>query len=166
MSTDPTLRRPLFFARESKRPDAVVFGGSVLLILGLLLLVSGGVLLTEQDAGTSKYDVRSHQMMIICVGGVVTLVGFTCFGIRFLTARRVRISIRSSVSEFAHDLSRRLQSPDHAAPPASPSLMDTTGVAGHQLTGQEKAPPLTHSMEGGIPCLTTRSSCPGVCIEH
>lgn len=109
----PVLRRPLFFGPESKRPDAVVFGGSIILILGLLLILSGSVLLTEGE--TDKYDIHSHHMMIICAGGLITSVGLTCFALRVLTARRVRHSIRSSVTEFTEQFGRRLQpaSNDH-----------------------------------------------------
>lgn len=114
------LRRPLFFGPESKKPDAVVFGGSCLLILGLLLILSGSILLSENDTEPDKYDIHSYHMMIICAGGLITTVGMTCFGIRVVTARRVRHSIRSSFNEFTHDFSiRRLHSPSIRQAPHS-----------------------------------------------
>lgn len=112
--TEPpaALRRPLFFGPQSKKPDAVVFGGSCLLILGLLLVLSGSILLTENDTEPDKYDIHSYHMTIICAGGLITAVGVTCFGVRAVTARRVRHSIRSSFNEFTHDFSiRRLHPP-------------------------------------------------------
>lgn len=99
------LRRPLFFAPESKKPDAFVFGGSIILILGLLLILSGSILLSEQETEPDKYDIHSHHMMIICAGGLITSVGLSCFAARVLTARRVRLSIRSSVNQFAQQFS-------------------------------------------------------------
>jgi hypothetical protein len=104
------LRRPLFFGPEPKKPDSVVFGGSIILILGLLLILSGCVLLTEDDVDQpDKFDIHSYHMMILLAGGLITMVGVTCFGVRALTARRVRVSIRHSFNEFAQDFSRRLQ---------------------------------------------------------
>ena len=79
-----------------------MFGGCVILILGLLLILSGCILLTEKEEETDKYDIQSYHMMILCAGGVITLVGLSCFGLRLVTARRVRLSVRSSVSEFSH----------------------------------------------------------------
>ena len=111
-------RRPLFFGPDSKWPDAFVFSGSVLALLGLFLLLAAGLLLLNGDSATRDGKQDMWQRVVLASGGgFVAVVGLACFAVRLLTARRVRLSVRSSVTDFSRDLGRRLHAvADRTAP--------------------------------------------------
>ena len=82
----------------TKRPDACVFGGYVLIFMGFLIICVGAIIMVSED----EDEIRSHgeafdhyHMMMVSIGGLMMVCGVFSLVTRVVSSRRMRRSLQS-----------------------------------------------------------------------